>query len=131
MIKSSLIEKIGLLDNNFFVYFEDVDWSIKITLNKLNLLIVPKSIIYHHEGASWNSKKKTFQGYISPFTHYLNIRNHIYLIRKHSNIFNLFGSTLFQIFKILSYSFYFIIRLRFTKLKMVFNGLIDSFKIKI
>ena len=34
MIKSSLIEKIGLLDNNFFVYFEDVDWSIKITLNK-------------------------------------------------------------------------------------------------
>ena len=30
LIKTSLVEKVGLLDENFFAYFEDVDWSIRM-----------------------------------------------------------------------------------------------------
>ena len=128
MINSSLITKIGLLDEKFFVYFEDVDWSIKISNLNLELLIVPQSMIFHHEGASWNSKKKNFEGYISPYTHYLNIRNHIIVLREHYKRFNPIGSLLFQIFKISTYLIYFLVRLRFLKLKMVLKGLNDSFK---
>ena len=131
MIKSSLISKIGLLDEKFFVYFEDVDWSIKISNLKLELIIVQESRIFHHEGASWNSKKKTSEGYVSPYTHYLNIRNHIIVLRKHSEMFNPIGSFIFQILKIFSYSTYFILRFRFNKFKMVLKGLIDSLKTKI
>lgn len=128
MIKSSLVSKIGLLDEEFFVYFEDVDWSIKISDLKLELIVVQKSRIFHHEGASWNSKKKSFQGYVSPYTHYLNVRNHIFILRKHFKIFNPIGSILFQIFKIFSYTTYFILRLRLIKLRMVYKGIRDSFK---
>ena len=128
MIKSSLVSKIGLLDEKFFVYFEDVDWSIKISDLNLELIVVQKSIIFHHEGASWNSKEKTSEGYVSPYTHYLNIRNHIIILREHYKKFNPIGSLLFQIFKILTYLTYFIMRLRFIKLKMVIRGLRDSLK---
>ena len=128
MIRSSVIDEIGILDDNFFVYYEDVDWSIRITEKKYKILIVPSSIIYHFEGGSWKTKKKNKEGYISPYTHYLNIRNHIYLIKKHKNMFIIPSSVFFQIFKIISYSLYFLLRLRFSKLKMVWKGLWDSFK---
>lgn len=131
MLRASLISKIGLLDEKFFVYFEDVDWSIKISDLKLNLLIVQKSRIFHHEGASWNSKKRSSEGYVSPYTHYLNIRNHILILRKHAKIFNSFGSIFFQIFKISAYTTYFMLRFRFLKLRMVYKGLIDSLKTQI
>jgi len=130
MIKSSIIEKVGLLDNNFFVYFEDVDWSIRISKKKYNLKVVPKSIIYHHEGASWKNKKKSIEGNISPYTHYLNVRNHIYILRKHLQMFNIFGVILFQSIKIIAYTLYFIFRLRFKKLSMVYKGLFDALHIK-
>ncbi len=130
MIKSSIIGKVGLLDNNFFVYFEDVDWSIRISKKKYNLKVVPKSIIYHHEGASWKNKKKSIEGNISPYTHYLNVRNHIYILRKHLQMFNIFGVVLFQSIKIIAYTFYFILRLRFKKLSMVYKGLFDALHIK-
>ncbi len=129
VIKSSVINKVGLLDDKFFVYFEDVDWSIRLAHFNFTLKIIPESIIYHHESASWKSKNKTKEGYISPKTHYLSIRNHLYLIRKHNDYFNFIGSTIYQIFKISSYSIYFIMRFRFNKLRMVFKGFIDSFKL--
>lgn len=131
MLRSSLISKIGLLDEKFFVYFEDVDWSIKISDLKLDLIIVQQSRIFHHEGASWNSKKRSSEGYVSPYTHYLNIRNHILILRKHSKIFNPFGSVFFQTFKIFAYTTYFLLRFRFNKLSMVYKGLRDSLKIQI
>ena len=75
-------------------------------------------------------KINTFnEGYLSPYAHYLNVRNHIYLIKKHS-FFNSIGSWTYQILKITSYSIYFILRGRFGKLKMVWRGLLDGIKFK-
>jgi uncharacterized protein YfkK (UPF0435 family) len=81
---------------------------------------------------SASSKLETInEGVLNPFVHYLNIKNHILILRKHIKMFNPIGSIIFQIIKILSYSTYFILRFRFTKLKMVFNGVRDSLKAQI
>jgi len=48
-------KKVGLLDNRFFAYFEDVDWSIRMTNQGYKLGVVPESIIYHH---IWKHKEK-------------------------------------------------------------------------
>ena len=46
-------------------------------------------------------------------------------------MFNFFGSRFYQFYKIILYTVYFMFKLRFTKLKMVYKGLNDSFKMKI
>ena len=71
------------------------------------------------------------EGKLSPYVHYLNFKNHIYLLRKHIEKFNLFGVVLYQLIKLISYSIYFILRFRFNKLKMIYKGLIDGMKIKV
>lgn len=129
LIKTSLVDKVGLLDENFFAYFEDVDWSIRMQELGYRLGIVENSIIYHHGSKSLSNS--VFEGVLSPLIHYLNIRNHIYLIKKHKNKFNLLGAFVFQICKFFSYVIYFTMRLRFKKLRMVFKGFIDGINKKV
>jgi GT2 family glycosyltransferase len=129
LVNIQVIKKVGLLDNRFFAYFEDADWSIRMTNLGYKLGVVPESIIYHLKSGS-TKKNNTFnEGYLSPYAHYLNVRNHIYLIKKHS-FFNSIGSWTYQILKIISYSIYFVLRGRFEKLKMVWRGLLDGIKFK-
>ena len=129
LVNIEVIKKVGLLDNRFFAYFEDADWSIRMTNLGYKLGVVPESIIYHLKSGS-TKKNNTFnEGYLSPYAHYLNVRNHIYLIKKHS-FFNSIGSWTYQILKIISYSIYFVLRGRFEKLKMVWRGLLDGIKFK-
>ena len=122
LIKSEILTKVGLLDEKFFNYYEDVDWSLRMKNLGYDLGFVKESIIYHH-GSSSSKNKKTKEGVISSKIHYFNIRNHILLLKKHKNLFNFFGIVFFQIIKITSYIFYFLIRFRFNKLTMVLKGL--------
>ena len=122
LIKSEILTKVGLLDEKFFNYYEDVDWSLRMKNLGYDLGFVKESIIYHH-GSSSSKNKKTKEGVISSKIHYFNIRNHILLLKKHKNLFNFFGIVFFQIIKTTSYIFYFLIRFRFNKLTMVLKGL--------
>ena len=130
LVKIAVVKEVGLLDNRFFAYFEDVDWSIRMTNLGYKLGVVPKSIIYHHSSGSTKRNNTTNEGNLSPYAHYLNVRNHIYLIKKHNFLFNSVGSWIYQIIKITSYSTYFILRGRFSKFKIVWCGLLDGIKIK-
>ena len=131
LVKIAVIKKVGLLDNRFFIYFEDADWSIRMTNLGYKLGVVPESIIYHHSSGSNMKNNTSSEGNLSPYSHYLNVRNHIYLIKKHSFFFNNLGSWMYQILKITSYSIYFILRGRLGKFKMVWRGVLDGIKIEI
>ena len=130
LFKTKIFKEIGKLDESFFAYYEDVDFSLRLKKHGYKIGFTSKTHIYHYESFSSISNNSK-GGKLSPYIHYLNIRNHILILKKHSDLFNSFGTRLFQIFKIISYSIYFIFRLRFTKLNMVFKGLLDSYKIKI
>jgi len=128
LLKTEVIKKTKLLDENFFAYYEDVDWSLRIKDLGYSLKLVETSLIYHH--GSISSNNSTSEGRLSAYVHYLNFKNHIYFLRKHSEKFNFFGVVLYQLMKLISYSIYFILRFRFNKLKMIYKGLIDGMKIK-
>ena len=130
LVNIGVVKEVGLLDNRFFAYFEDVDWSIRMTNQGYKLGVVPKSIIYHHTSGSTKKNNTSNEGNLSPYAHYLNVRNHIYLIKKHTSFFNNIGSWIYQFLKITSYSIYFIFRGRFGKFKMVWRGVLDGIKIK-
>ena len=130
LFKTKIFKEIGKLDESFFAYYEDVDFSLRLKKHGYKIGFTSKTHLYHYESFSSNSNNSK-GGKLSPYIHYLNIRNHILILKKHSDLFNPFGTRLYQIFKIISYSIYFIFRLRFTKLNMVYKGLLDSYKIKI
>ena len=94
-----------------------------------SIALMTNSYLQHYESASSKSMNK-IEGNLSPYVHYLNIRNHILLLKKHSKSFNLIGILLYQLIKILSYLTYFLIRFRFNKFKMVFKGFINAINFK-
>ena len=130
LFETKLFLEIGKLDERFFAYYEDVDLSLRIKKNGYKIGFTSQTELIHLESAS--SKLETSnEGSLNPYVHYLNIKNHILVFRKHIKMFNPIGSIIFQIIKMLSYSTYFILRFRFTKLKMVFNGVRDSLIVQI
>ena len=56
LIPKSTIEKVGLMDESYFMYCEDLDYCYKVFNQGLNLYVVPNSVIYHKIGASSNTK---------------------------------------------------------------------------
>ena len=129
LIKSEIFNHVGYFDERFFAYYEDVDYSIRLKKMGYSIALMTNSYLQHYESASSKSMNK-IEGNLSPYVHYLNIRNHILLLKKHSKSFNLIGVLLYQLVKIFSYLLYFLIRFRFNKFKMVSKGLVDAINFK-
>lgn len=52
LYRTSLLKEIGLFDENFFAYYEDVDISFRTQLAGYKIFYTNKSIAYHKQGAS-------------------------------------------------------------------------------
>lgn len=46
-LRRKVLDKVGLFDEDFFMYFEDVDLSYRITAAGYKLGLAPKAIVYH------------------------------------------------------------------------------------
>ena len=60
MVRRSDLEKVGVFDESFFMYFEDVDWARRFWKNGLKVIYFPDAKMYHYHFQS--SKKKSFWG---------------------------------------------------------------------
>jgi GT2 family glycosyltransferase len=127
----SIFKEVGLFDEIFFAYYEDVDWSIRLKKQNYLIALSKLSEVYHHESGSSKSSKKQNEGYLSPKSHYYNFRNHIILLRKHKSDYNSLGIVIFQLLKITLFSLYFILRLRKKKLINLWKGVYDGLRVKI
>ncbi len=57
LIRSKAIEGVGLLDEKFFMYGEDIDWCYRIKAAGWKIIYYSKATIIHYKGSS-NSKKQ-------------------------------------------------------------------------
>lgn len=57
LIKKEIFKKIGLLDENFFLYYEDVDFSFRAKQNGFKLKIIPEAKVFHFEKSSESLNK--------------------------------------------------------------------------
>jgi GT2 family glycosyltransferase len=80
------LESVGLLDNRFFIYFDDVDWSLRCREAGLQIWYEPASIVWHVAGQAYadqagsdEPKKKRHK----PIFHYLHHRNGLWFFRRH------------------------------------------------
>jgi GT2 family glycosyltransferase len=92
LIRREVIERIGLLDERFFAYYEDVDYSLRTIDAGWRTAVETKAILLHENPSI---KKKRILYYMT--------RNQYLLIKKHSlpkyrvrNIAEYFSNTLIQ-----------------------------------
>ncbi len=51
LVSKTFINAVGLLDEEYFLYYEEIDWAIRAK-GAFKLGYAPESIVYHKEGAS-------------------------------------------------------------------------------
>jgi GT2 family glycosyltransferase len=74
LIKSEVIDAIGLLDPDYFAYFEDWDWNLRARRAGYRILYVPGARIWHKSSRS--------TGWKSPRYYYYHTRSRLLFARK-------------------------------------------------
>lgn len=75
LIPREIIEHVGLLDEEYFLYSEDTDYCCRVKNAGYDLIYCAKSIIYHKVSAATGDN--------SPMQQYYMLRNDLYLISKY------------------------------------------------
>lgn len=123
--KRQVFEEVGLLDDNFFALCEDVDWSLRAKRKGYQLVYQPASKIFHFEGATAKTTNNK-EGVRSPFRLYLNIRNHLFLVRKHVKPVAQPVMFMVHFFRLLIHLAYFTFRGRWLKLNYALKAFKDG-----
>jgi len=126
MIRTEVLKKVGVLKQDFFIYYEDVDLSFRIKEAGYDLAYEASSVVYHKTGMSHKSKEKLKEGYLNPKVHYLNARNRLFVLKEYTQKIAIPTVILYQIIYFFGISFYFIFRCRWQKLKAWNNGIKDG-----
>jgi len=85
LISKKVIKKIGLLDENFYMGFEDVDYCMRANQKGFKIIYNGNIKLIHLEGFSSTNSYKQNERYNS---FYRNQKNYIYFILKHKEFFN-------------------------------------------
>ncbi|HEY3351748.1 MAG TPA: glycosyltransferase family 2 protein [Polyangia bacterium] len=72
----NLIERVGMMDDAIFLYYDDVDFITRAVALGATVKLVPDAVIYHRESS-------TSGGYGGPLTMYYATRNRLYFMFKH------------------------------------------------
>lgn len=75
LLEASVFSEVGLMDEAYFVYYDDADFAWRMNRHGLHIRYVPQSVVQHKVSTSTG-------GALSPFTLYYTNRNRIYFIRK-------------------------------------------------
>jgi GT2 family glycosyltransferase len=109
LFHKSVFEKIGLMDEKYFVYYDDTDFLWRCHINNIQINIYTNAVIEHKEG-------KSTGGQTSDFSFYYFTRNRFYFASKiHQN----------RVIKWLSFGYIFLVSLlrsiKYKKTRIYFN----------
>lgn len=74
LIKKEVFQKIGLLKEDYFIYYEDVDFSLRAKRAGFDLIVVPQAEIIHRASSTVGKE--------SPAMNYYMARNHLMLVKR-------------------------------------------------
>jgi GT2 family glycosyltransferase len=120
LITREAILKAGLLNEQYFVYFEDVEWSLRFKNAGYDISLAERAIIYHEAGAS--SKKTHSEGTLTHKVFYFHVRNQFLLLREQKNHL----AQVYHLIRFVAWMGYFLFRGRFKKLQSVAKGIKDG-----
>lgn len=89
LIKHDAIEKVGLMPECFFLYYEEIDWSIMFTRAGYEIWYDPSCTVYHKESQT--------TGQNSPLRTYYITRNRLLLVKRNYKGINKYLSYIYLI----------------------------------
>ena len=118
LIKREAIEKVGLMPECFFLYYEEIDWSMMFTRAGYEIWYDPACTVYHKESQT--------TGQNSPLRTYYITRNRLILVKRNYKGINKYLSYIYLIGivatrDITKYS----LHGRFDLVKAVYKGIMD------
>lgn len=81
MISREIINTIGMLKDDYFMYCEDTEYCLRLKQAGYQIMVVPSAILYHKVSASSGGEG-------SPFSVYYITRNRLRLVEEYSELFD-------------------------------------------
>lgn len=83
-IRREVLEKIGALSEDYFLYYEEIDWAtrMKREASEFRIGYAPESVVYHREGASTGTNDQSKKSY-HYFSDYFFITSRLRFSRKY------------------------------------------------
>ena len=82
MIKADIFRKIGVFEENFFMYCEDTEFCIRLAQNEIKINYVPRAKL-------WHKVSRSTGGSDSPFSTYYMTRNRLNYVKKYRSYFSI------------------------------------------
>lgn len=90
MTTRKVVEKAGMMPEEFFLYYEELDWSERIRNKGFKVYVEPNALVYHKESLS--------VGKVSTLKTFYHNRNRIFFVRRNRNLGQVMMFYLFLIF---------------------------------
>lgn len=65
LVRREVLERVGLLDDNFFMYWEDTEYSFRIRKAGYRLAVAPRSRVWHKESAALSKRSAVLDTYFN------------------------------------------------------------------
>lgn len=76
LIKANVLKTVGLLDETYFMYYEDLDFCLRVKAAGFKLAYIPAAKMWHKVSASSGGKS-------SPMKQYYQVKSSIFFFRRH------------------------------------------------
>lgn len=121
MIKREVVAKAGLMPELFFLYYEELDWSERMTDAGYELWYEPQAVVYHKESRS--------TGFMSPLKIFYMTRNRLIYAARNRYGVKRFLSVIYQLFvAIPKQNLVFLLKREFSLIKASFQAVHAFFK---
>ena len=124
LLRKKAIEKVGLFDEDFFIFFEETDLCFRLWLAGYSVMYDPNSVIYHIGGGDTASS----DSYRYERRMHLSLRNMLCSYIKNFGARNMLIILPIFIFLELSLALYFLITLRMNLMIVIFKAFLWNIK---
>jgi len=126
LIRSEVLKEVGLFHRDYFMYYEDAEWSLRMSTHGHSMKIVPSASLVHLGSVSVK-KRDPSSGVLSPFQHYYQSRNHLWTLQLHSPHLLVKGFRCGLLsFRLLGYALGNAVKGEFSKTTSIFRGLLHG-----
>jgi hypothetical protein len=123
LVKKKVFKKIGLLSEDYFMYFDDNDFGIRTRKAGYKIMFCPKAKIWHKISISTG-------GQSNPSKEYLLNRNRVIFMKKYPNKFSFYRFLAYLFLESMIPSLIFIKKRRFDLLNSKIKGIFEGIKWK-
>lgn len=79
LVSADFIERVGLMCEDYFLYFEEIDWAVRAKQHGFLLAYASKAVVYHKEGVAIGTGKGSSR---SQLAEYYGLRNKLIITGK-------------------------------------------------